>query len=56
VEAETAAAVAVVAVAVVAMAVAVAAAAVAGGNHDYFTIIFRQKLYGGENDVFLYKG
>jgi hypothetical protein len=46
VEAVTAAAVAV---------VAVAAAAVAGGNHDYFTIIFRQKLYGGENDVFLYK-
>jgi hypothetical protein len=47
---------AVVAGAVVAVAAEAAVVAVeAGGNHDYFTIVFRQKLHGGENDVFLYK-
>ena len=45
------------AVEAVAVEVAEAAEAVAeaGDNHDYFTIVFRQKLHGGENDVFLYK-
>ena len=43
-------------VAVAAAVAAVAAAAEAGGNHDYLTIVFRQKLHGGENDVSLCKG
>jgi hypothetical protein len=43
------------AVAVVEAAAVAAVAVEAGGNHDYFTIVFRQKLHGGENDVFLYK-
>jgi hypothetical protein len=34
--------------------VAVVVAVEAGGNHDYFTIVFRQKLLGGENNVALY--
>jgi hypothetical protein len=44
-------------VAAVAVAVAEAAEVVAeaGGNHDQVTIGFRQKLHGGENNVFLYK-
>lgn len=46
----------VVAVPVVVAAVPVVVAAVAGDNHDYFTIVFIQKLLGGRNDVFLYKG
>jgi len=32
-----------------------AVAAEAGGNHDNFTIVFRQQFYGGENNVFLYQ-
>jgi hypothetical protein len=36
-------------------AVVAVVAAEAGGNHDNIAIIFRQKIHGGENNVFLYQ-